>query len=275
MKLLVIIASTRPGRIGPTIADWFVGQATEHGGFDVEVADLAEIDLPLLDEPAHPATGKYVHQHTKDWSALVDSADAFVFVMPEYNHSYTAPLKNAIDYLNREWAYKPVGFVSYGGVSGGLRAVQAIKPVIERPADDRRSSTPSPSRWCARWSTTTASTRPTSSRARPRSCWTSWSRSAGRWPGARRGLRPSPAIGSAQSYHSHRGVAVARVVVDVVLKPEILDPQGQAIVGALGRLGIDGVRDVRQGKHFELEVDDDLDDDDRRRGSPTRCSPTR
>jgi NAD(P)H-dependent FMN reductase len=129
MKLLVIIASTRPGRIGATIADWFVGQATEHSGFDVEVADLAEINLPLFDEPAHPATGKYVHQYTKDWSALVDAADAFVFVMPEYNHSYTAPLKNAIDYLNREWAYKPVGFVSYGGVSGGLRAVQAIKPV--------------------------------------------------------------------------------------------------------------------------------------------------
>jgi len=130
MKLLVITASTRPGRVGPTIAEWFVKEATEHSGFDVEVADLAEIDLPMFDEPAHPSTGKYTHQHTKDWSALVDSADAFVFVMPEYNHSYTAPLKNAIDYLNREWAYKPVGFVSYGGVSGGLRAVQAIKPVV-------------------------------------------------------------------------------------------------------------------------------------------------
>jgi NAD(P)H-dependent FMN reductase len=130
MKLLVIIASTRPGRIGRTIGDWFVKQAVEHNGFDVEIADLAELHLPLLDEPAHPSTGRYEHQHTKDWSARVAAADAFVFVMPEYNHSFSAPLKNAIDYLNREWAYKPVAFVSYGGVSGGLRAVQAIKPVV-------------------------------------------------------------------------------------------------------------------------------------------------
>jgi NAD(P)H-dependent FMN reductase len=130
MKLLVIIASTRPGRIGPAIGDWFVEQAREHAGFEVEVADLAEVALPLLDEPAHPATGKYIHAHTVEWSALVDSADAFVFVMPEYNHSFNAALKNAIDYLNREWAYKPVGFVSYGGVSGGMRAVAGIKSVV-------------------------------------------------------------------------------------------------------------------------------------------------
>jgi NAD(P)H-dependent FMN reductase len=130
VKLLVIVASTRPGRVGRPVADWFVERAVEHGGFEVELADLAEIDLPLLDEPAHPATGQYIHQHTKGWSARVAAADAFVYVMPEYNHSYNAALKNAIDYLNREWAYKPVGLVSYGGVSGGLRAVQALKPVI-------------------------------------------------------------------------------------------------------------------------------------------------
>jgi NAD(P)H-dependent FMN reductase len=130
MKLLVIIGSTRPGRLGKPVADWFVEQAAEHGGFEVEVADLAELALPLLDEPAHPASGQYTHQHTKDWSARVAAADAFVFVMPEYNHSYNAAVKNAIDYLNREWAYKPAGLVSYGGVSGGLRAVQALKPVL-------------------------------------------------------------------------------------------------------------------------------------------------
>lgn len=130
MKLLVIIASTRPGRIGGHIGDWFVERAREHGEFDVEVADLAELDLPLLDEPAHPASGKYIHQHTKDWSALVDAADAYVLVMPEYNHSFNGALKNAIDFLNREWAHKPVGFVSYGGVSGGMRAVAAIKGVV-------------------------------------------------------------------------------------------------------------------------------------------------
>jgi NAD(P)H-dependent FMN reductase len=130
MKLLVVIGSTRPGRIGKPVGDWFVEQATEHGGFEVEVADLAELALPLLDEPAHPATGQYTHEHTKAWSAQVAAADALVFVLPEYNHSYNAAVKNAIDYLNREWAYKPVGLVSYGGVSGGLRAVQALKPVI-------------------------------------------------------------------------------------------------------------------------------------------------
>jgi NAD(P)H-dependent FMN reductase len=130
MKLLVVIASTRPGRIGKTIGDWFVEQAHQHGGTEVDVADLAELNLPMFDEPAHPSTGNYVHEHTRRWSAQVAAADAVVFVMPEYNHSYNAAVKNAIDYLNREWAYKPVAFVSYGGVSGGLRAVQALKPVV-------------------------------------------------------------------------------------------------------------------------------------------------
>jgi NAD(P)H-dependent FMN reductase len=130
VKLLVVIASTRPGRIGKTIGDWFVAQAHEHGGAEIDVADLAEVNLPLFDEPEHPATGRYLHEHTKRWSAQVAAADAVVIVMPEYNHSYNAAVKNALDYLNREWAYKPVAFVSYGGVSGGLRAVQALKPVV-------------------------------------------------------------------------------------------------------------------------------------------------
>ena len=130
MKLLVIVGSTRPGRVGRPIADWVIEQAGQHGGFEVELADLAEIDLPLFDEPVHPSQGRYQHQHTKDWSAQVAAADAFVYVMPEYNHSYNAALKNAIDYLNREWAYKPVGLVSYGGVSGGIRSVQATKLML-------------------------------------------------------------------------------------------------------------------------------------------------
>jgi NAD(P)H-dependent FMN reductase len=116
--------------VGRPIADWFVAQARQHQAFDVELADLAEIDLPLFDEPNHPATGNYVHRHTKQWSAIVAAADAVVFVMPEYNFSFTAPLKNAIDYLNKEWANKPVALVSYGGVSGGMRAQQALKPVL-------------------------------------------------------------------------------------------------------------------------------------------------
>lgn len=128
--LQVIVASTRPGRIGRAIGDWVEQEATAHGGFDVELVDLAEVDLPFLDEPNHPRLGQYVHQHTKDWSASVSRADAFVFVTCEYNHSFNAVLKNAIDFLHREWQHKPVGFVSYGGVAAGTRAVQALKPVL-------------------------------------------------------------------------------------------------------------------------------------------------
>lgn len=86
-KLLIIVASTRPNNVGRPMADWFAGEATGHGGFDeVEIADLGELDLPLMNEPHHPKLGQYVHQHTRDWSATVASADAFVFVMPEYNY---------------------------------------------------------------------------------------------------------------------------------------------------------------------------------------------
>ena len=129
-NLMIIIGSTRPGRAGLAIAQWFAARAKDHGGFDVNVVDLAEVDLPLLDEPNHPRLRQYTQQHTKDWSAKVDAADAFAFVMPEYNYGFNAPLKNAIDFLHHEWRYKPVGFVSYGGVSAGTRAVQMIKQVV-------------------------------------------------------------------------------------------------------------------------------------------------
>jgi NAD(P)H-dependent FMN reductase len=128
-KLLVIIASTRPGRIGLPVANWFMEQAAAHGGFELELVDLFELDLPLLDEPHHPKLQKYTKDHTRAWSETVDSADAVVFVTAEYNHGYTAALKNAIDYLHHEWRHKPLGFVSYGGVAAGTRAMQALKPV--------------------------------------------------------------------------------------------------------------------------------------------------
>ncbi|HXD68108.1 MAG TPA: NAD(P)H-dependent oxidoreductase [Solirubrobacteraceae bacterium] len=128
-KLLVIIASTRPGRIGVPVANWFMEQAAVHDGFELELVDLYELDLPLLDEPNHPRLRQYTKEHTKAWSQTVDSADAVVFVTAEYNHSYTAALKNAIDYLHNEWHHKPLGFVSYGGVAAGTRAMQALKPV--------------------------------------------------------------------------------------------------------------------------------------------------
>lgn len=129
-KLLVIIASTRPGRAGLPIGTWFASHAARQGDFEVEIADLAEINLPLLDEASHPRMKNYQHEHTKRWSALVDGADAYVIVTPEYNFSMPAPLVNALDYLFSEWNYKPVGFVSYGGVSGGLRSVQMAKQLV-------------------------------------------------------------------------------------------------------------------------------------------------
>jgi len=129
-NLTIIIGSTRPGRAGAAIAQWFAARAKDHGGFDVTVVDLAEVGLPLLDEPNHPRLRQYTRQHTKDWSAIIDAADAFVFVTPEYNNGYPAALKNAIDYLHHEWRNKPVGFVSYGGVAAGTRAVQQLKQVV-------------------------------------------------------------------------------------------------------------------------------------------------
>jgi NAD(P)H-dependent FMN reductase len=128
--LEIIICSTRPGRKGASVARWVEAVALEHGGFNVELVDLAEVNLPIFDEPNHPMFATYVHDHTKAWSATVARADAFVFVMPEYNHSFNAALKNALDYLNKEWTNKAVGLVSYGGIAAGTRAVQAIKPVL-------------------------------------------------------------------------------------------------------------------------------------------------
>jgi NAD(P)H-dependent FMN reductase len=129
-KLLTVIASTRPGRIGLPVANWFQERAQAHGGFELELVDLAELDLPLLDEPNHPRLRQYTQEHTRAWSATVDSADAVVFVTSEYNYGYPAALKNAFDYLHREWRFKPVGFVSYGGVAAGTRAVQQFKQVV-------------------------------------------------------------------------------------------------------------------------------------------------
>jgi NAD(P)H-dependent FMN reductase len=129
-KLSVIIASTRPNRAGLAIGQWFLGRALAHRGFDAELVDLKEVSLPLLDEPKHPRFRDYQHEHTRRWSAIVDASDAFVFVTPEYNFSSAPALLNAIDYLFHEWGYKPAGFVSYGGPSGGVRSVQMTKLVL-------------------------------------------------------------------------------------------------------------------------------------------------
>lgn len=129
-KLTIIVVSTRDGRAGLPVAKWFEERARAHGGFDVDFVDLRELALPLFDEPHHPRLKKYEHAHTKAWSARVESADAFVFVTPEYNYGVPPSFVNALDYLSLEWAYKAAGFVSYGGVSGGTRAVQMAKLVM-------------------------------------------------------------------------------------------------------------------------------------------------
>jgi NAD(P)H-dependent FMN reductase len=129
-RLQLIIGSTRPGRVALPVSEFIADRVRAHGAFDLDVADLAEIDLPIFDEPLHPRLRRYEHEHTKRWSARVDAADAFVMVTPEYNYGYPAVLKNAIDFVHAEWKYKPVGFVSYGGVAAGTRAVQQLKQVV-------------------------------------------------------------------------------------------------------------------------------------------------
>ena len=129
-SLKVIIGSTRPVRAGVAVAEWFRDLAAKHPDFDTELVDLAEVNLPLLDEPEHPRHGRYVREHTKRWSRVVGSADAFVFVVPEYNHGYNAATKNALDYLYAEWRDKPVGFVGYGGRAGGMRSVGMLTEVV-------------------------------------------------------------------------------------------------------------------------------------------------
>lgn len=130
LKLQTIICSTRPGRIGPSLAQWFDAYAREHGRFDCDLVDLADFDLPVYDEPVHPAKQQYEKSHTKAWSQCVAAADAYTFVIPEYNGFPPPSLVNALDFVYQEWNYKPCSFVSYGGVSGGLRSVVATKPLV-------------------------------------------------------------------------------------------------------------------------------------------------
>ena len=130
IELKIIIASTRAGRKGPAVAAWITETAKRQKEFNVEVIDLLKINLPFLDEPNHPRLRQYQHQHTKEWSRIIDASDAFIIVTPEYNFGFPASIKNAIDFVMHEWFYKPVAFVSYGGIAGGTRAVQMLKLVV-------------------------------------------------------------------------------------------------------------------------------------------------
>jgi len=129
-KLMILLGSVREGRIGLPIAEWVRRTVDADGRFDVDFADLAEIALPFMDEPNHPRLHDYTKPHTFAWSRRVEDADAFLFVFPEYNYSYSPAIKNAIDYLQVEWNRKPAGLVNWGGNSGGTRAQAALRPVL-------------------------------------------------------------------------------------------------------------------------------------------------
>lgn len=133
LRVLVLVCSTRPGALGPAVGQWLTGTlaspAAELGVELIRVA-LGDLGLPFLDEEDNPSSGIYRHAHTQRWSAMADAADGFIAVMPEYNYGMPATLKNALDYLGREWAWKPVGFVSYGNTSAGTRAVQHAMQVV-------------------------------------------------------------------------------------------------------------------------------------------------
>ena len=127
MRIAIIIGSTRPGRNGLAVAQWAYGLAKQRTSAEYELVDIVDYNLPLFDEAVPPAMGPGSKEHTKKWAAKIASFDGYVFVTPEYNYCPPPSLVNALDYVYREWNYKPCGFVSYGGVSGGLRAVQAAK----------------------------------------------------------------------------------------------------------------------------------------------------
>jgi NAD(P)H-dependent FMN reductase len=129
-NLMIVIGSVRPARVGPSVAEWVRGEAERAGGWTIDYVDLAELALPFMDEPNHPVLRKYTKQHTLDWSARVDAADAFIFVSPEYNHGFSPALKNALDFLSQEWWRKPYGVVSYGGISAGTRGITSLEPVL-------------------------------------------------------------------------------------------------------------------------------------------------
>jgi NAD(P)H-dependent FMN reductase len=129
IKVAIVIGSTRPGRKAETVARWVHAIATKRSDAEFELVDIKDFNLPLLDEPMPPAMGQYSQSHTKAWAAKVASFDAYVFVTPEYNHGTSGALKNAIDFLYREWNNKAAGFVGYGS-SGGTRAVEQLRLVM-------------------------------------------------------------------------------------------------------------------------------------------------
>lgn len=129
VKLAIILGSTRPNRAGEAVARWTYELARKRNDAEFELIDLRDFNLPLLDEPVPPSMGQYSKPHTKAWSEKIAPFDGFVFVTPEYNHGISGALKNALDYLYREWNNKAAGFVGYGS-AGGVRAVESLRLVM-------------------------------------------------------------------------------------------------------------------------------------------------
>ena len=129
LRIAIIIGSTRPGRNGEAVARWVYEIAQQRSDAEFELVDIKDFNLPLLDEPVPPSLGQYTKEHTKAWAAKIDSFDAYVFVTPEYNHGTSGALKNAIDFLYKEWNNKAAGFVGYGSALGA-RAVEHLRLVM-------------------------------------------------------------------------------------------------------------------------------------------------
>ena len=129
IRIAIIIGSTRPGRVGESVAKWVFELSKSRKDAEFELVDIKDFNLPVLDEPLPAGMHQYSKDHTKAWAAKIDSFDGFIFVTPEYNHSTSAALKNALDFIYLEWTNKAAGFVSYGAV-GGARAVEALRPIM-------------------------------------------------------------------------------------------------------------------------------------------------
>ncbi|WP_445398458.1 NADPH-dependent FMN reductase [Streptomyces sp. LE64] len=128
-KIAIIIGATRPGRVGSSVARWVHEIAQERDDAEFDLVDLRDVPLPFLDEAMPPSLQQYANEHTKQWAATIDGYDGFVFVTPEYNHSTSAVLKNAIDFLYAEWNNKAAGFVGYGS-AGGSRAIEHLRHIM-------------------------------------------------------------------------------------------------------------------------------------------------
>ncbi len=148
IKIKILTGSVRPGRFNTQPANWIYEIAKGRTDIHVELLDVASLNLPLLDEPVPPSQRQYTKTHTKEWSKIIDNADGFIFVTPEYNHSFSPVLKNAIDYLWFEWHHKPVSYVSYGSLAGGSRAVEHLRSIAaETKMYDLREQILLPNYW--------------------------------------------------------------------------------------------------------------------------------